>query len=270
MPYLTPPTKLFIQKGTTIDLTTAGSILIVAKTRSGKTTGAVALLAETLVRGPDKYDSLVLIIDPKQAELSRLAHVVTVDEDGGGRAILVALKRFEEAVKKRQAILNTLSEVDGTAVHWWEASMRPSFLLLDEYIALRALFPKRPEKDDPEYCLEKFDALLKRIITMGASAGCYVMISTAQASVEEGGLPSMLKDAMGTKILFRPTMREGKLLWGSDKLANIPERDYRPGEAWFSSTDGEHDNIVSFVRFPRMNFPIYKELARLLVEYYEG
>lgn len=47
----------------------------------------------------------------------------------------------------------------------------------------------------------------------------------------------------------------------------MPDRVYGPGDAWFSSTDGVHDE-VSFVRFPQMNFPIYKELGRLLTEYY--
>ena len=113
-----------------------------------------------------------------------------------------------------------------------------------------------------------FDDLLKRIVTMGASAGCYVILSIAQASVGEGGLPSMLRSAMSTKILFRPTKSEADLLWDSAKTKNmLLERPYAPGEAWFSSTDGTHDEI-SFVRFPVMDFPAYAELSRLLEAYY--
>lgn len=265
-----PPTKLFIQKGVGIDLTTAGSMLLVGKTRSGKTTGAVVLLLQALVRGSDIYNSVVLIIDPKKAELNRLPHVVTLDEDGGGRAILNALRVFAESIKKRQNILNTLSEVDGNAVYWWEAGFHPSLLFLDEFVILRTLFPKRPEKENPEYCLATFDDILKTIVTTGASAGCFVIGSIAEASVGEGGLSSMLQAAMGTKILFRPTIREGRFLWDTEKLTNMIERKYKPGEAWYSSTDGEHDNTVSFVRFPQMDFPIYRELRRLLTEYYEG
>ena len=246
-----PPTKLFIQKGTVIDLTTAGSILIVAKTRSGKTTGAVVLLLQTLVRGPDIYNSVVLIIDPKKAELSRLPHVVTLDEDGGGRAILNALRVFAESIKKRQDILNMLSEVDGNTVYWWEAGFLPSVVFIDEIVALRGILPRRPEKDSPEYSLATFDDLLKTIVTTGASAGCFVIGSIAEASVVEGGLPSMVQAAMGTKILFRPTIKEGKFLWSSEKFANMPERKYKPGEAWYTSTDGEHDNTVR--AYPEIN-----------------
>lgn len=266
-----PPsnTKLLIDKRTVIDLTVSGSILIAAKTRSGKTTGIIDILLQVLLCGPDRYGSDINIIDPKRAELSRLPHVITVDEDGGGRAILAAVKRFADRMTERQNILNILSEVDGNAVHWWEAAMHPSFLVLDEFVALRTLFPQRADKNDPDYCLAAFDALLKRIITMGASAGCYVIISIAEASVEEGGLPSMLRSAMTTKILFRPTKSEASLLWRAEKLENLPDKTYQPGDAWFSSTDGVHDE-VSFVRFPQMNFPIYKELGRLLKEYYSG
>lgn len=258
------PTTLKIQQGTTIDLTTSGSIIVAGKTRSGKTTGIISFLLQVLQWGPDNHGSRVTIVDPKRAELSRLPGVVTTDEDGGGRAILAALREFAATITRRQAILNGLSEKCGDAVKWWEAKMHPCLLFLDEFVSARTLFPKRPDKDDPAYSLAEFDGILKRIVTMGASAGCYVIISIAEASVEEGGLPAMLRSAMGTRILFKPTLPEAKLLWSADKLEVMLERGhYNPGEAWFSSTDGVNDN-VTFVRFPRMEFPVYRELARLL------
>ena len=104
---------------------------------------------------------------------------------------------------------------------------------------------------------------------MGASAGCYVIISIAEASVQDGGLPSMLRSAMSTKVLMRPTMPEARLLWSPEQLEALAasSRVYGPGDAWFSSTDGVHDN-VSYVHFPQMEFPAYRELGRLLKEYY--
>lgn len=261
------PTTLMIQQGTTIDLTTSGSLLVAGKTRSGKTTGIISLLLQVLQWGKDKFGSRVVIIDPKRAELSRLPGVVTIDEDGGGHAILEALREFAELITKRQAALNELSEQTGDAVHWWEADMHPSFLFVDEYVSARTLFPAKADKSDPGYCLAEFDNLLKRIVTMGASAGCYVIISIAEASVQEGGLPAMLRSAMGTRILFKPTLPEARLLWSADKLEVMLDRGYyNAGEAWFSSSDGEHDDI-SFVRFPRMEFPVYRELALLLRRY---
>src|SRR5699024_7487281 len=117
--------------------------------------------------------------------------------------------------------------------------------------------PAKAAKDS-DYCVNTFDAIIKRIVTMGASAGCYVIVSIAEASVQEGGLPAMLRSAMSTRILFRPTRAEGLLLWDAVKLDPLPARTYGPGDAWFSSTDGVHDT-VSCVHFPRMDFPIYKE-----------
>lgn len=260
------PTRLRIQDGVDIDLTTSGSMLVAGKTRSGKTTGIIALLLQALQCGPDQYGSQIVIIDPKQAELSRLPHVVSLDPDGEAREILAALRWFAHIITKRQRALNNLSEQHGDAIKWWDAGMHPSFLFIDEYVALRTIFPPKAAKDS-DYCVNTFDSVIKRIVTMGASAGCYVIISIAEASVQEGGLPSMLRSAMSTRILFRPTRAEALLMWDKTKIDPLPERVYGPGDAWFSSTDGEHD-AVSYVHFPVMKFAVYRELGRLLAEYY--
>ena len=262
------PTMLRVDQTTYIDLTTSGSMLIAGKTRSGKTTGVIALLMQALSCGPDDFGSNITIIDPKQAELSRLPHTVTLDANGEATTILETLKLFASSIVRRQQILNDLSERKGDAVKWWDANFHPSFLFIDEYVACRSLFPKKASKDS-DYCLETFDALLKRIVTMGASAGCFAIISIAEASVQEGGLPAMLRSAMSTKILFRPTRAEGMLMWDSEKLSIFStDRVYGPGDAWFSSTDGVHD-AVSYLHFPNMDFPVYRELGRLLQKYYD-
>ena len=221
---------------------------------------------QALLWGRDEYGSNITIIDPKQAELSVLPHVVTVDKDGEARKILEAMRVFETIMTERQQRLNELSIQYGDAMHWWDFDMRPCFLFIDEYVACRSLFPKKAEKNS-DYCLATFDALIKRITTMGSSAGCYEILSIAEASVDEGGLPTMLKNACSTKVLFRPTLTEGRLMWNSEKLKNFPERVYKQGDTWFASSDGVHDD-VSFVHFPYLDFPVYRELGRLLTEYY--
>lgn len=263
----TDVTQLIVQNGACIDLRTSGSMLVAGKTRSGKTTGIIALLIQVAQFGRDEYGSEIMVIDPKQAELSRLPHTYTLDADGEARGILEAIRRFAQKVAERQQHLNRLSEQKGDAVKWWDAGMHPSFLFIDEYVSLRSVFPKRAGKEEPSYSLDEFDGVLRRIVTMGASAGCFVIISIAEASVQEGGLPAMIRSACSTKILFRPTLPEGRLLWDGDKLKDFPPRVYGPGDAWFSSTDGIHD-CVSFVHFPDMRFPVYRELGRLLEEYY--
>lgn len=146
--------------------------------------------------------------------------------------------------------------------------MRPSFLVLDEFASIRGLFPRKGDKTNPAYSLAEFDELLKRVVTMGQSSGSFVVISIAQASVDEGGLRSMLRSAMGAKILFRPTLEEGRFLWPGSVLEPLAlARKYTPGLAWLSSTDGLHD-FPGYVHFPDMKFPVYAELGRLLEEYY--
>lgn len=264
------PTLLTVQDNVSIDLSTSGSVLIAGKTRSAKTTSTIAILLPVLLSGRDKFGSLVTIIDPKRAELSRLPHVVTIDDDGEARAIIEAVRAFANTITQRQDILNNLSDEKGDAVKWYDAGMTPSFLFIDEYVALRSILPKKAAKDDEGYSLDAFDGLLKRIVTMGSSAGCFVIISIAEASVQEGGLPAMLRSAMSTKILFRPTQAEARLIWDKEKLEAMPDgMVYGPGDAWFSSTDGVHE-AVCYVHFPRMEFPVYQELGRLLKQYYEA
>ena len=260
-------TKIPIDTETFIDLKTSGSILVAGKTRSGKTTGIIAILLAVLQFWRDRHGSNVIIIDPKQAELSRIPHAVTVNSNGGAEPIMEKMKEFEATMKTRQEVLNRLSEETGNAVKWWDADMNPSFLFIDEYVALKSLFPK-PAKGDGGYNLTSFEGSLKRIITMGASAGCFVIISIAEASVEEGGLPSMLKSAMTTKILFKPTVEEARLIWNSERLKALNVgRTYGAGDCWFSSTDGVHDT-PGCLHFPNMEFEVYAELGRLMTEYY--
>ena len=197
------PTKLVVDRFAYIDLRTSGSMLFAGKTRSGKTTGVISLLMQVLQCGRDEYGSEIVIIDPKQAELSRLPHTVTLDKDGEARAILQALKDYTDTIKQRQKILNDYSEKCGDAMKWWDIPFHPSFLFVDEYVACRSIFPKKAAKDS-DYCLDTFDGLIKRIITMGASAGCFAIISIAEASVQEGGLPSILQKPVCKKAVYHP------------------------------------------------------------------
>lgn len=282
-------TKIRIDRDTFLDLKSSGSILMVGKTRSGKTTGTISILMSVLQNGRDDHLSNVMIIDPKKAELSRMPYAVTVDGDGEARTILDQMQNYAKTIKYRQEVLNKRSDRMGDAVKWWErgecdqsvkcsecanrkccteSSMNPSFLFIDEYVALRSIFPARATKDDGGYNRAHFDDLLKRIVTMGASAGCYVIVSIAEASVGEGGLPSMLQSAMTTKVLFRPTETEARLIWNSDQIQVLNVgRTYEAGDCWLSSTDGIHD-MPEYVHFPRMAFPVYAELRRLLIDYY--
>jgi len=262
-PFLIP-----IQKDVAIDLTVTGSILVCGKTRSGKTTGIIAMLLSVLAWGRDKFQSEVIIIDPKQAELSHLPYVVSVDENGKdkGKSILDAMRRFNDVRIERQKVLNELSDKKGDVVHWWNAEMYPCFLFIDEYIACRNLYPN---SKDTTYNLKAFDNALADIATMGSSTACYLIISIAQASATNAGLSTVVKETTKTKLLFKPTEIEGGYIWEKAEFESMNKtRAYKAGDAWFSSDDGEH-NLISFVHFPVMQFAVYKELGKLLSAYYD-
>lgn len=262
-------TQIVIQRDIMLDLRYSGSILFMGKTRSGKTTAIISIILQILLLGRDKYNSRITIIDPKNAELSQLPYTYSLDEDGTAKEILKAMHSFEETMRHRQHLLNLASQTKGDVVHWWDMDFMPCVLFIDEYIALKSIFPKKPEKGS-NYCVSELENSLKRIITMGQSSGMFTIISTAEASVEEGGLPSMLRNALTTKILLKPTLQEARLIWDVSKFENQRERAYTAGEAWFTSTDGEHDNNVYFIKFSNIQFPLYRELGRALKEYYEN
>lgn len=262
-------TKLRVQESLEVDLTSSGSMLAVGVTRSGKTSGVLALLLQIASHGPDAYGSRVVVVDPKMAELSRVPHTVTLDEDGTARSILATMRRLESLTKKRQSALNEASVSSGSPIKWWDLGMHPTLLFIDEFVALRTLFPTRALKDDGGYNLGEFDASLQRLMTMGASAGVFVIVSIAQASVEN--IPSMLRRAFSTRFLFRPTVDEARLVWDSSRFESMPQRIYGPGDAWFTSEDGVHDN-VTFAHFPVFapGFGEYRVLGELLTAYEEN
>jgi hypothetical protein len=261
-------TKLVIQKGSVIDISTVGSCLFSGRTRSGKSYGVTSFLIQLLLHGRDQYGSEVIIIDPKAETFQGVPRTILPDEDGSMDKVIDIMKDFNDLRRRRQIIINNKSNETGDEVKWYDMGMHPCYLVFDEFISLRTTYiTQKATKEDPEHCLAVFDSLLKTIVTMGASAGCFVIISIAQASVGEGGLPSLISEAMGTKILFKPSKEEAKLLWKNENMDTLVMRDFNQGDAWFSSKDGEHD-FPSFVRFPKMDFKVKEELSRLMKAYY--
>ena len=248
------------------------SALIVGGTRSGKTTAVIStFLLPVLKGGADKHGSRVVIIDPKSAELSQCGHVLSPDINGGVRHILEAVRDFNRTRIERQQYINDLGRQRGKAVKWFEADMKPSLLFLDEWVSLQDLFPRKGTKDEPDYSLTEFQGLIRQIATQGASAGCFLIISTAQASVGVGGLESVVNNSCGIRIMFKPKKDEASFIWSSKQLEVMKEWDFSAGDAWYSVDDGVH-NRVSFVKFPRLGeqFDEYKALSDLLKVYYQG
>jgi hypothetical protein len=245
------------------------SMLFAGHTRSGKTSAIIAsVLLPILKAGPDKYGSRVVVVDPKGAELSQASPHVLTPDNGNCRHIFEALVDFEQCRQERQQVINRMCrENGGSPAHWQEAGFRPSIMFLDEFVSLINLIPKKAPRDCPDYSRDNFKALLRRIITQGASAGCFIVISIAQASVGAGDLDTIVSEACGVKVLMRPTAEEASFIWRADQIVNLPSTRLGPGTAWISIDDGEHEN-PTFTRFPRMLFGEYATLGKMLDKYY--
>ncbi|MDT2824175.1 FtsK/SpoIIIE domain-containing protein [Vagococcus lutrae] len=258
------PSKIRIQNNVEIDLTTSGSILLVGKTRSGKTQAAQTILLQLLSKGPDNFGSSILIIDPKSAELSTLPYTLSPSSHSL-ETIIESIEQFEKTIQYRQSVLNDMSKKTGSAELWWKIGMKPSILFIDEFVAFQSLLDKRSDKNNPKRSKSYFENLLKRIITMGASTGSFVILSIAQANTNE--LSSMLRDAFTTKFLFRPTREEAQFLWSVSQYELLALLSFKPGDAWFTSSDGVHDTNVNYVQFPELKFDSFRQLGFLLEEY---
>lgn len=267
-------TKIFIREDVYIDYSRVlnSSAIIAGKSRSGKTTAIIStFLLPMLKLGRDEFDSRIVIVDPKCAELSMCPHVLSPASDGSVEHILEAIREFNEIRIKRQQIINDFCKTEGKAVKWFDpkVNMHPSVLFLDEFVSIQDMFPKKASKEKPDYSLAEFQGLLRQIATQGASAGCFLILSTAEASVGTGGLESAVNNASGIRALMKPTLQEARYLWNSEALEVMRERQYSAGDSWFSADDGLN-NSVRFVKFPRIEFGEYEALSTLLEQYYNG
>ena len=264
-------TKVYIREDVYIDYARVlnSSAIVAGKSRSGKTTGIISVfLLPMLKQGRDDFGSRIIIVDPKSAELSLSPHVLAPASDGSVEHIFDAIKEFNQVRVERQKIINEYCKREGHAVKWFDVKgMKASLLFIDEYIALQEMFPRKPSKDKPDYSLSDFQGLIRQIATQGASAGMFLCISVAQASVGTGGLESAVNSACGIRILFKPSLDEARFLWSSKALEVMRERQYSAGDAWVSADDGIN-NSVRFIKFPRLEFGEYEALSKLLSLYY--
>jgi hypothetical protein len=264
-------TKLYIREDTYIDYKNVlnSSAIIAGRSRSGKTTAIISVfLLPILKNGRDEFGSRVVIIDPKSAELSLCPYVLSPKSDGSVEHILDAIIDFNRNRVMRQKIINDYCDKYGKSVKWFDIGMKPCILFLDEFVSIQDMFPKKAPKDRPDYSLSELQGLLRQIATQGASAGCFLILSTAEASVGTGGLESAINNACGIRILFKPSLNEARYLWSSDALEVVRERVYSAGDAWFSADDGIN-NSIRFVKFPQLKFSEYDALSKLLRLYYE-
>lgn len=264
-------TKIYIRDDVYIDYSKVlnSSAIIAGKSRSGKTTAIIStFLLPILKLGKDDFGSRVIIIDPKSAELSLCPHVLAPKIDGNVEHILNAIRNFNKLRIHRQKIINDACKKSGRARKWFDIGMKPSILFIDEFVSMQDMFPKKTTKEKPNYSLTEFQGLLRQIATQGASAGCFLILSTAEASVGTGGLETAVNNACGIRILFKPSKEEARFLWSTEKLEVLRERQYTAGDAWFSADDG-NNNSVKFIKFPRLEFGEYKALSQLLAKYYE-
>ena len=90
--------------------------------------------------------------------------------------------------------------------------MHPSFLFIDEYVALRTVFPPKAAKDS-DYCVNTFDSVIKRIVT---TAGACFPLDLTHLGLTERALNVLavsliglvLTDIIGDRFPLREKLLE--------------------------------------------------------------
>ena len=216
------PNKIMLDKQKVWDYDHNPHALIAGTTGSGKTYFVNYLICNLIYQGAD-----ITFIDPKFADIKAMGEIVnplkTACEEN---KIAQLVKAFSETMVERQKIIADSGKVNAT---YRDFNMSPQFLIFDELSAFKSTANKNT--------VTEVEAYLKKIILMGRSVGCFVILIAQQpnATVVETGI----RDQLGLKVALGNIKEElRRMMFGTDiKLHTL---DYRlKGIGYISLSNGE-------------------------------
>lgn len=216
------PNKILLDKQKVWDYDHNPHGLIAGTTGSGKTYFVNYLICNLIYQGAD-----ITFIDPKFADIKAMGEIVnplkTACEEN---QIARLVREFSETMVERQKIIADSGKVNAT---YRDFNMSPQFLIFDELSAFKSTGDKKT--------ITEVEAYLKKIILMGRSVGCFVILIAQQpnATIIETGI----RDQLGLKVALGNIKEElRRMMFGTDiKLHTL---DYRlKGIGYISLSNGE-------------------------------
>lgn len=227
---------LTLSKSLTIDAYKQINFLIAGARGSGKTYGALILIAEMAsfprtdpnkLLGTSQLPTHIYIVDFKDSDMARLGELLPPGRVATNKAEAIkVVSDYDNKMHSRLDFIKSqaFGETAGTL------GMPMYYLIIDEWSATNAAFNQGMTKEDKNMRY-KWNALITDISMMNRVPGLGIGLISQQISVINSGLNSSIQEEAGLKFHFGDAnMSSYRLTFGND--IQIPEIHLETGEAY--------------------------------------
>jgi hypothetical protein len=210
-PEFTDDLKIDLGYGKVYDMIHCPHILVSGGTGSGKSVFISFFILELMRRRADLY-----IVDPKHSDLSSLKiylhdHVaVTLPQ------IAKVTRLVVEEMQKRYDFMNDEKNFKYGS-NFRDHNFAPIWLLFDELGAFQALATSKQSKETVQEIMKN----IKQIVLLGRQAGCFLLLSAQQMSVNSLGGNSDIRDQLGMRIALGANSPDGLRMTFGDHVPDI-------------------------------------------------
>lgn len=220
-----------------------GHYLISGKTGSGKSYAIFNLLIQLMLKRVKP-----VIIDPKQADLTAIAHISNLEFANTADESIKLITDFRNSMNARKIELNQ-HLTNNLARDYSDFKLMPEFLIIDELAALQMMFDKEQKA--------QFNAILTEIILMGRQLGYFVIVGMQQASATLINT-NVREQFNATFVLGQSGKQTYVVAYGAG--IDVPARKIETGSGWVKT---DTDEAVKFVSFPFLNFDLTQTFKRI-------
>jgi hypothetical protein len=220
-----------------------GHYLISGKTGSGKSYAIYNLLIQLMLKRVKP-----VIIDPKQADLTAIAHIAGLECGNNADEAIEIITKFRNQMNERKTELNQ-HLVNNLAKDYSDFRLMPKYLIIDELAALQMMLSKEQKA--------QFNAILTEIILMGRQLGFFIIVGMQQASATLINT-NVREQFNATFVLGSSGAQTYTVAFGMG--VDVPARKVEIGSGWVKTDTNE---AVKFVSFPLLSFDLNETFDRL-------
>lgn len=227
---------LRLSKSLTIDAYKQINFLIAGARGSGKTYGALILIAEMAsfprtsaqkLLGTCELPTQIYLVDFKNSDMAKLAELLPSGRVATNKAEAIkVVSDYDQKMHKRLRFIK--NQAFGATAGTLEMPMY--YLIIDEWSATNAAFSQGMTKTDKDMRY-KWNALITDIAMLNRVPGFGLGIISQQISVVNSGLNTSVQEETGLKLHFGDAnMSSYRLTFGND--VQIPDMSLETGEAY--------------------------------------